>query len=308
MRPDLAVDVGQTGLRVATASNGQVDRVWTGDGVTDRADPGGTLLAALTRAVGELGDEGYSTVAIGLTSVLGDSDSYRRLAERLLEALAAQRVMLCGDVVTAHAGALAGAPGVVLAAGTGAIALALTDDGTARQVDGWGHHFGDAGGGYWIGSRGIDAAMRCHDGRGPTTALTPRAAAIFGDLDTIAENLYSKPHLVRVIAGFAREVLELAATDETAGRIVADAGAELSDTVTAAARLWPPDASVTVSATGNLLTAPALSAAFSAYLRERAPHLRLVPPAADGLGGAALLASMADPGRYGKLMRAVVRR
>ncbi len=285
MRPDLAVDVGQSGMRVATAVGGAVERLWTGAGLTDRADPATALVRALETAAGELGARRVSTVAIGLTSVLGDQSRYAELAQDLLHRLDADRVLLTGDVVTAHAGALSGGPGVVLAAGTGAIALAVTETGATRQVDGWGHHFGDAGGGYWIGSRGLDAAMRAHDGRGAATALADRAAAVLGDLDGIAEAIYPRPDAVRLVAAFAREVLALAPSDETARAIVTEAAGQLAATIVAAARLWPPGSVVPVSYTGNLLADPTLSQALATRLPEA---VSLRASLTDDTDGAAL--------------------
>src|SRR5699024_6362518 len=73
--------------------------------------------------------------------------------------------------VPAHLGALDGRGGAITVLGTGAIAIGHpgSDDhghwcpGWSR-VDGWGHLFGDRGGGAWLGRLGLDLALRTHDG------------------------------------------------------------------------------------------------------------------------------------------------
>jgi N-acetylglucosamine kinase-like BadF-type ATPase len=74
-------------------------------------------------------------------------------------------MVVSNDAVTAHLGALAGEPGAVIVAGTGAIALAAGPHDWAR-ADGWGSLLGDDGGGFWIGRRALATALREYDGRG----------------------------------------------------------------------------------------------------------------------------------------------
>ena len=100
---------------------------------------------------------------------------------------------MTSDGVIAHAGALGGEPGVVLIAGTGVVALAIGADGGLRTADGWGPWLGDEGGGAWIGAAGLRAALRAHDGRGPSTTLLDAARARFGR----AENLAGAAHRCR---------------------------------------------------------------------------------------------------------------
>ncbi|MEV4891615.1 BadF/BadG/BcrA/BcrD ATPase family protein [Nonomuraea sp. NPDC055795] len=112
---DLAIDGGQTGLRVALASRGRVREVKELAGLSyAEGSPVDAVLARLEVP------EGVDTVCLGLTTLL---DSPERLARRLLER--SRRVIITTDVVTSHAGAFPAGTGVVLAAGTGAIALGI---------------------------------------------------------------------------------------------------------------------------------------------------------------------------------------
>jgi N-acetylglucosamine kinase-like BadF-type ATPase len=80
-------------------------------------------------------------------------------------------VRLVTDLVAAWAGATHGEPGIVLAAGTGAVAYGKDSFGSAGRAGGWGPLFGDEGGGYWIGIEALRAVARSLDGRGPATSL-----------------------------------------------------------------------------------------------------------------------------------------
>ncbi|MEV4159375.1 N-acetylglucosamine kinase [Nonomuraea dietziae] len=294
---DLAIDGGQTGLRLALCSRGRVEEIRQAPGLSYAE---GSPAKAVLERIGS-GWSGLGTICMGLTTLLDDHDA---LADGLLAM--AERVMITTDVVTSHAGAFAGGRGVVLAAGTGAIALGVAD--TVRQVDGWGYLYGDAGGGFWIGRQGLDAAYRGFDGRAEAGALTERAQAVWGDLAELPGLLYLSPDAVARIARFAVHVFELAERDATARAIVSEAGRELASTVTAAARCFPEDGQVVpVAWTGRLLRDSRLRAAFGAELAARLPLARLRPPAGDSLAGAALLAAADDPGVYDSMIRTVTR-
>ncbi|MGW6499435.1 BadF/BadG/BcrA/BcrD ATPase family protein [Nonomuraea angiospora] len=207
---DLAIDGGQTGLRIGLAESGRIREIRELPGLSyAEGSPAEAVLERIGTGWGPLG-----TVCLGLTTILDDPG---KLAGRLLSM--ARRVLITTDVVTSHAGAFAGGEGVVLAAGTGAIALGVGDG--IRQVDGWGYLYGDAGSGFWIGRRGLDAAFRGFDGRAEPGPLTERAQAVFGDLAGLPERLYLAPDAVARIARFAVHVLELAGDP---GRVVEPVG------------------------------------------------------------------------------------
>jgi len=83
-----------------------------------------------------------------------------------------------GDVDVALASA-PGAPaaGLVLIAGTGAIASRLTARRRRATVDGNGWLLGDDGSGFWLGAHAVRAALEALDHRGPWTTLVPLVAA-----------------------------------------------------------------------------------------------------------------------------------
>lgn len=290
----VAVDAGRTTCRAVrfdgTTRRGEDTRP-TGRTV---ADPGGpaAVLKTIRETTGWLAGGPVEAVVAGFAGLASRPGAGRELTDGLAAQFPRARVRCVADLVTAHAGALAGTPGVVLLAGTGAGALAV--DGTGRQarVDGWGHLLGDAGGGFAVGRAGLDAALRHHDGRGGSAELARRARRRFDDLDGLAARLHRSVDAVRTVAGFAVDVAAAArAGDATAERIWQDAATELADTAAAAARRAFGEKPVRVSwagglfAAGRMLLTPLRRALATAH-----PAARLVSPAGDALDGAARLA------------------
>mgnify|MGYP001385385179 CR=1 FL=1 len=134
------------------------------------------------------------------------------------------------DIEVAHAGALAGGPGVVVIAGTGSAAWGKNAAGDTWRAGGWGWLADDKGGGYWLAVQALAAACEGEDGRGPATSLGARAAKFFGaaGLREVLRDLHAGRHDRAALAGFAREVRAAAeAGDEVAAGLVRAAGVEL---------------------------------------------------------------------------------
>jgi len=71
------------------------------------------------------------------------------------------------DAFTTLMGAHDGAPGAILAIGTGSVGEALFADGTRREAGGWGFPAGDEAGGGGIGLRAVSHILQVLDGRRP---------------------------------------------------------------------------------------------------------------------------------------------
>jgi N-acetylglucosamine kinase-like BadF-type ATPase len=234
----------------------------------------------------------------------------RELKDRLGTLISARldgaEVWLGGDMVTSHAGALGGEPGVVVAAGTGTVVLGIAADGSAHRADGLGYMLGDDGSGFAIGREGIRAALRAREARGPETALLDAAMSFFGGLDDLAHRVYSSTTPVRDLAAFTPEVATVArAGDEVAGAIWRDAVAHLvSSTAAVVRRAFPAAApgSVALSHAGRLFEAADLVLEpFKESIAERCAEVRYCAPIGDSLTGAAHLAHH-GLGRYAPLM------
>jgi len=69
------------------------------------------------------------------------------------------------DAYTTLLGAHGGAPGVVIALGTGSVGEVLLASGERREVGGWGFPVGDEASGAWLGFHAVNYAQRVLDGR-----------------------------------------------------------------------------------------------------------------------------------------------
>lgn len=267
----LAVDLGKTSCRAAAGG-----RRAEGAGAPGLATPGGVRAAeaAILAVARELGPA--DEVIVGAAGALAAPDAARALGDALLASLRAERVAVTSDAVIAHAGALDGEPGVVLIAGTGVVALAIGADGALRTADGWGPWLGDEGGGAWIGAAGLRAALRAHDGRGPSTTLLDAARDRFGAPQTWPAQLTD----AAALASFAPDVL--AADGDAVALAIVSAAAEA---LAATARTVGDGP---VAMVGGL--AAVLEGAEA--LRE---CLDLVPAAGDALDGALRLGPIHEP-------------
>ncbi|WP_329129451.1 ATPase [Streptomyces sp. NBC_01476] len=302
----LGVDSGGSGVRVALAraDGSQATAPARSDTpavVGERGIDAASLLDLVVPRARELmraaGARRIGAACVGAAGMASLGDDLRaRLPQGLSEALGVAEVALAGDAVTAYAGALGLRPGVVVAAGTGMIALGTAADGGGwRRADGWGHLLGDVGGGAWIGRAGLEASLRAHDGRARgSRPLLARAEAMFGPVESLPGQLYPRPDRPAVLASFAPEVARCAHEDPVASEILRRAAAHMLESA-AAVRPWPGP--VDVALTGGLFK---LGEPLLGPLRDQAewllPEATLVPAAGDPLHGALLIAGAVHRG------------
>ncbi|MFS0733780.1 BadF/BadG/BcrA/BcrD ATPase family protein [Microbacterium sp. 1P10UB] len=277
--PAIALDAGQTGIKARTTGTPR-DAVHPGIRTDAPLLP---QLAAVVRAELERTDVAIEVVAAGvsgLTDAEADADALRQL----LADTGIARVVMAHDSTTSFLGALGDGQGVVVAAGTGVVTLAVGPTDVAR-VDGWGYLMGDAGSGYWIGREALDAVMRAYDGRGAPTALTDAVRAQWPHLPDAYIDLQSDPGKVGVVAAFAEPVARAALEgDGVAISISRRAAAELAASAAAALRrTGQADASAEVCAIGGVFGSPVLREAFETA--ATAAGFRLVPPRGHGIDG-----------------------
>jgi glucosamine kinase len=305
--PTLAIDIGQTGSRLLLVGADGHREVWESAAGRAGADPEEALIAAVAEVAGRL--PALDTLAAGLTGLQGRAGRARDVLERVAPLAPARRVVIADDALTSYLGAIGLRPGVVVAAGTGAVALAT--DGASRhgRVDGWGYLVGDLGSGFWIGRRGLESALRALDGRAGSPRLLSLARETFGDLGLLPQRLAADPDRVRRVALFA-EPVALAAHegDDDAVRIWAEAAGLLAEAAAAAARRAGLDGEIVVSWTGRLFAAgDLLLGPFGAGLAVRLPAAVLTPPLGDGLDGVERLAQLDELPALDPLLTSAVR-
>ncbi|MFK4731518.1 BadF/BadG/BcrA/BcrD ATPase family protein [Agromyces mediolanus] len=288
----LAIDAGQTGVKVRHRSpDGLVE--WAEPGVrTDRP-----LLPQLADAIRGAAARGLSAEAVGIGTTGLTAPDFD--AEPLIEAaapLGTRSLILAHDSITAYLGALDEEPGVVVAAGTGVVTLAVGAVDVAR-IDGWGNIMGDAGSGYWIGRAALEAVMRAHDGRGEPTALTAVVREEFPELEDAYIVLQGDGERIRRVARYTRAVAELAERDAVAAGILDAAARELAHAAVTGLRRVGEDSATapTVRAVGGVFGSERLATAFERAVRHEIPAAHIEIGSTDPLDGAARLVAM-SPG------------
>ncbi|HHW18494.1 MAG TPA: hypothetical protein GXX30_06295 [Firmicutes bacterium] len=139
------------------------------------------------------------------------------------------------DSKAALAGAHGGKDGIVVIAGTGSNCIGVRK-GIYRRAGGWGSLLGDEGSAYNIARKGLIAALRAYDGRGPETSLTRKFEERLG-VRTPEEILPRVHALDRPgIAALSAVVFELSEVDLVARNILMEEAGELSLMVNAVAR------------------------------------------------------------------------
>lgn len=209
-------------------------------------------------------------------------------------ALAAQRIVLLGDMDIAFAGAIPDLVGTAVIAGTGTIAQGRDARGNVHRTGGWGYLAGDEGGGYDLGVRALRAVYRAVDGRGPPTTLTNVLLKHYGahDVRHLREVIY-RPSTTRAhIAASAVGVAEAAAAgDIVAGGLLHESALTLAELVNGVLDVLDVSAARAVVMLGGVAAAgPPLLDAFAQAIHARHPTARLKTPRFDAVRGALILA------------------
>jgi glucosamine kinase len=182
------------------------------------------------------------------------------------------------DAYTTLLGAHDGAPGVIVALGTGSIAASLANDGEFRIASGYGFPSGDEASGAWLGLRLIVHAQQALDGRVPVDDLAYALLAHIGAQDRDSLVVWLCAANQTAFARLAPIAIEHRA-HPFAARLLGEAGVEVGKMIAA------------LDATGTLPVA--LCGGLGAPLREYVPHAcqaRLREPRADSAHGGLQLA------------------
>lgn len=298
----LGIDGGGTRTRAALLD---ADRRLLGEGeggpsnIDDVGEAGArtniaaAVSAARTRA--GLPDTTFTAAFLGMAGVTSDHDRavIRRIAHSLNLA-PTTCIDVDHDCRIALAGGLSGRPGIVLITGTGSSCYGRTAGGAHWMTGGRGHLIADEGSGYWYGLNAIRAAVRHHDGRGPSTVLHERVLTALG-IDTIEEVMH-RLYVVGVsrpeIAALAPLVIAAAeAGDGVAQRLFLEGARELAECVEAVAqRLGFASGPCELALAGGLSLAPVAREPLVAAVAERLPGCRVTLAEGSPVVGAALLA------------------
>lgn len=300
----LAVDIGRTGCRAALWRGDVSEPAATasGDGSLGLGASNGpgvaeaAILAVVKPLLQANGIGCIGAVGVGAPGAMESPELARQLAERLASSLPTRTVAVMSDAITSHAGALGGEPGVVLAAGTGAVTIAIGANRQFRRVDGWGPWIGDEGSGAWLGRHGLQAVARAGDGRGPATLLSGAVARQFGSINDFVMKLGSDPNPARTMASFVPAIADAARSGDAVAVQLLEAGATaLAGSMVTAARAIDtrgPIAGVIIGGLVNL--GPLLLDPLRAALERSEVNLQLQPAQGTSIDGARHLAIVDD--------------
>lgn len=177
----------------------------------------------------EIGDIHPIAICLGSAGISGKG-SKERLNEILFELTNCQSIKVVGDMETPLAAEVGSGMGVLVIAGTGAIAFGQDGMGNTARSSGWGHIIGDEGSSYWIAAQGLKAAMRGYDGRDTPTMLTKLMAdamKVSPDNEIVAEvyKNYSEKSKMASLSHIVNEAAELG--DSAAYAIMNQAAEEI---------------------------------------------------------------------------------
>jgi len=168
------------------------------------------------------------------------------------------------DAYTTVVGAHGGAPGLIVALGTGSIAAALDAGGACRIAGGFGFPSGDEASGAWLGVRALAYAQQALDGRVPRDAFADALLAETGAQDRDALVQWSSDANQTIYARLA-PIVFAHRSHPVAGALIAQAGEEIGKMIDA----LDPQQALPVALCGGLADAlaPAVPARHAARLR-----------------------------------------
>jgi len=261
------------------------------------------LQTMLTRGIratlqaGGVTPENLSFAFVGLPAYGEDRKLLPVLDAAPSGALPHRRYRCGNDMVCGWAGALAGADGINIVAGTGSIAYGEFQGRSAR-AGGWGELFSDEGSAYWLAREGLRLFSRMSDGRaprGPLYEMVKRHFALETDLDlcalingTDAANRSQFAQHSKLVAAAAE------AGDPAAITLFAHAAGELADMVDAVREQlqFPAGTRVAVSCSGGLFQqGDLLLRPLETELRRRSTEYQFVEALLAPHAGAAVQAA-----------------
>jgi N-acetylglucosamine kinase-like BadF-type ATPase len=308
--PALYVGVDGGGTRTRAVVAGE-DLVVRGRGTAGPSNASRGSLAHVMEVIHEAIDDALEGAGIGQGDVHGiccgvagvDASGMKdRLQWSLEKIFGFGLIQVTTDARIALAGAGEGpvdAPGIILIAGTGAIAFGRNAKGEEARAGGWGPLLGDEGSGYAIAREGLMAVVRYLDQRGPDTLLrtTVLSSEGIGTTAELLHRIHRPDGGAAEVAAFFPMVLDAARQgDPISLEIFRRAGAELGlAVVTVARKLGMLEIGFRVATVGGVFAAgPVILAPIREILEPLAPKATVEPAAYPPEIGAVRIALAGD--------------
>jgi N-acetylglucosamine kinase-like BadF-type ATPase len=289
------IDAGQTsttaivgderGRILARGTAGPADEVGADGTSTRLRDALRGALEDAARSAGLARDVRFESIVAGVSGYEGTIYGVR-------PDLPTDRFVLTHDAPIAHAGALAGGPGIVAVAGTGSVVYGVDKRGNSATIGGWGYLFGDEGSAFGIAVDALRTAAIAEDAGDLREPLLRRARAQFGatSLRTIVRSFYAGRIERNAIAAFVQAVVsEAESGDKIAAEIVAAGASRLVGQVRLCAkrlRMRKPK----VTAVGGMLRSAWYARVLERAFAKLTPSFVYVQPLHEPVTGALLVA------------------
>jgi N-acetylglucosamine kinase-like BadF-type ATPase len=252
------------------------------------------VINSLRATFDQLPEKGrFAGVAFGLNGAQAPSESADLAAKAISSLVKADRFTITSDVVMNYLGAIGNQPGIVVAAGTGAVVMAISRQGIPYRIDGDGPLIADRGSGFDIGRQGLKIAAMVDDGLPGSTALHRAMIQRFGTLENTVTSVYSAVSPIELVASFSRSVAEAAKEgDEISIEILRCAAQDLALNVQAAARRSKLEGGpICYSTAGGIFNiGPLLEKPFHDFVGQFLPEAQYQEPLGGAIAGAKIVA------------------
>lgn len=252
------------------------------------------VINSLRATFDQLPEKGrFAGVAFGLNGAQAPSESANLAAKAISSLVKADRFTIASDVVMNYLGAIGNQPGIVVAAGTGAVVMAISRQGIPHRIDGDGPLIADRGSGFDIGRQGLKIAVMVDDGLPGSTALHKAMIQRFGTLENTVNSVYGAVSPIELVASFSRSVAEATKEgDEISIEILRCAAQDLALNVQAAARRSKLEGGpICYSTAGGIFNiGPLLEKPFHDFVGQFLPEAQYQEPLGGAIAGAKIVA------------------
>ncbi len=272
----LALDVGQSGSRISI--NGELKSI-------QRAMHAGEPVENTVASILENLKIDAPKVALSLTGLYGDVGDVSRFKEVCHKYSNTKEVLVIDDGLANLAGSLQGQSGVSLTLGGGVVAVG-GNSGAFSHSDGLSSFFGDEGGGFWLGSRGLTRALATRDERDTEFEFMSFFENEIKEYDALKSKNSPEANLLAIKSA---EKLLIAADNQIsiAVKIRNEGAALLAKTVVSAWRkIGTKNSNFLVTISGGLSKNENYQRRIIEEINQLEPLARLIEPKGDNLAGA----------------------
>jgi len=281
-----AVIGDQTGRVLGTGEAGPCNHARAAEGRArlERA-VNGSLEAACARAGLDAASVVFESACFGMS---GGPEDKRTILAGILRT---PRLTVTDDAAIALAGATASGQGIITIAGTGSIAFGRNAEGRTARAGGWGHIFGDEGGGFDIARQALRAVLRMEEGWGPATNLREKLLEATGSqtANEMLHKCYTEEWPRSRVATLVPQVDTAATEGDGLAAGILDSAAQQLAMLTGAVRsqLWRPGQAIDAAFIGGVFRSRRLLERFR-MLVELEEGTRCAPPKHGPAEGALL--------------------